>query len=63
MREIVTTMGPAWFIVQSLIFSSGGLLGVVPLMTMAMTVPIATISNGSTNLFISPKWLSQLFLE
>ena len=34
---IVTTVGPAWFVVQSLIFSSGGLLGVVPLMMTTMT--------------------------
>ena len=50
-------MGPAWFVVQSLIFSSGGSLGVIPLMMTA----IAMISNGHTNIFISPKWLSQPF--
>ena len=46
-REIVTTMGPAWFIVQSLLFSRGG--------------EHNEHCNGSTNLFISPKWLSQPF--
>ena len=47
-REIVTIMGPTWFVVEQLIFSSGGSLGiVVPLMMMAM---IVMISNGSTNL-------------
>ena len=56
-------MGPAWFVVQSLIFSSGGSLGVVPLMMTVMIVMIAMTSNSSTNLFISLKWLSQLFLE
>ena len=35
-REIVTTMDPAWFIVQSLIFSSGGLSDVVLLTTVSM---------------------------
>jgi len=45
--------------VQLLAFSSGGSLGVIPLMMTA----IAMISNGHTNIFISPKWLSQLFLE
>ena len=46
-REIVTTMGPTWFAVQSLIFSSGRSLGIVfPLMIM---MAIATISNGGTN--------------
>ena len=65
-KEIVTTMGPAWFVVQSLIFSRGVSLGVVPLtrtVTTVTTAMIAAISNDSTNLFISPKWLSQLFLE
>jgi len=34
-REIVTTMGPEWFVVQSLIFSSGRSSSiVVPLTTM-----------------------------
>ena len=40
-REIVTTMGPVWFMVQSLLFSRGGPLGVVQLMktvTTAMTM-------------------------
>ena len=37
-------MGPMWFIVHSLVFSSGGLLGVV-LLTMMM-VTTATISNA-----------------
>ena len=36
-REIVTTMGPVWFIVQSLLFSRGGPLGTVPLMGMVTT--------------------------
>ena len=61
MREIVTTMGPTWFIVQSLIFRSGGSLGIVALLMMMATM--ARISNGSTNLIISPKWLSQFSLE
>ena len=46
MREIVTTMGPAWFIVQSLIFSSGGLSGVlltvVTIATMTTTMVVQT---------------------
>ena len=36
-RETVTTMGPAWFMAQSLLFSRGGLLGIVPLMRMVTT--------------------------
>ena len=60
-------MGQAWFVGQSLIFSIGGSSGVVVwLMTMTMetmermvTTLAAGIvvipSNGSTNLFISPK--------
>jgi len=52
-REIVTTMGPEWFVVQSLIFSSGGSLGGGVL--LMMTVTTAMISNGSTNIFISSK--------
>jgi len=31
-------MGPAWFMVQLLIFNSGGPLGVVPLMRTVTTV-------------------------
>ena len=31
-------MGPVWFIVQLLLFSTGGLLGVVPLMRTVTTV-------------------------
>jgi len=31
-RETVTTRGPAWFMAQSLLFSRGGPLGIVPLM-------------------------------
>ena len=42
-REIVTTMDPAWFIVQSLIFSSGGLSDVVLLTTVSM-VTITTMT-------------------
>ena len=73
-------MGPVWFIVQSLTFSRGGLLGVVPLMRTVTTATMMTmmmitvttlremetamiLSNGSTNLFRSPKWLSQFLLE
>ena len=37
-REIATTMGLAWFMVQLLIFNSGGPLGVVPLMRTVTTV-------------------------
>ena len=68
-RETVTTMGPAWFMAQSLLFSRGGLLGTVLLMRtvttttmtmMTMTIT-AVISDGSTNVFVSPKWLSQPF--
>ena len=36
-REIVTTMDKAWFVVQSLIFSSGGSLGSVVLLMMMVT--------------------------
>ena len=62
-------MGPVWFIVQLLLFSRGGLLGTVLLMRtvttttmtmMTMTIT-AVISDGSTNVFVSPKWLSQPF--
>ena len=68
-REIVTAMCPAWFVVQLLLFSRGGLLGTVLLMrtvttttmTMMTMMITAVISDGSTNLFISPKWLSQPF--
>ena len=42
-REIVTTMGAAWFVVQSLLFSRGGLLGIVPLMRMVTTVMMMMI--------------------
>ena len=41
--EIVTTMGPAWFMVQSLLFSRGGLLGVVPLMRTVTTAMMMII--------------------
>ena len=42
-REIVTTMDPAWFVVQSLIFSSGGSSGiVVPLRMTVMMAMMAT---------------------
>ena len=46
-REIVTTMGPAWFVVQSLLFSRGGPLGVVLLMrtvTTTMTMMISAMA-------------------
>ena len=41
-----TTMGPAWFLIQSLIFRRGELLGVVPLMRMVttMTTTMMTIA-------------------
>ena len=53
-REIVTTMGPVWFIVQSLIFSSGGSSGiVVPLMMTTVTTVI--LSNVSTKLIYKSK--------
>ena len=42
-REIVTTMGPVWFIVQLLPFSRGGLLGVVPLMRTVTTATMMTM--------------------
>ena len=41
-REIVTTMDPAWFIVQSLIFSSGGSSGIVVLLTTTTTATAIT---------------------
>ncbi|MFV1078758.1 hypothetical protein, partial [Klebsiella pneumoniae] len=49
-REIITTMGPTWFMVQLLLFSTSGLLGVVALMrtvttattTMMMMMPAQT---------------------
>ena len=64
-REIVTTMDPVWFVVQSLIFSSDGFLGIaVPLMTTTVTMELMEmLSNGSTNFFISSKCSSQLLLE
>ena len=40
-REIVTTTHPAWFVVQSLIFSSGGSSGIVALMTTVTTAMVA----------------------
>ena len=36
-REIFTIVGPAWFMVQSLHFSSGGLWDVVPLIRTVTT--------------------------
>ena len=45
--EIVTTMGPVWFIVQSLLFSRGGLLGVVLLMR-TVTTTTATMMTVMT---------------
>ena len=77
-REIVTTMDPAWFIVQSLIFSSGGSSGIVVLLTMttaittttvtmAMMAPLQCFQSGRVSCHWSdnsnPKWLSQLSLE
>ena len=56
-REIVTTMGPTWFTVQSLLFSRGGLLGVVPLMRMVTTMTTTMMMAAQT--YISPKLLSQ----
>ena len=43
-------MGPAWFIVQMLIFSSDGLSGIVVWLT---TTTATTLSKGSTILFIN----------
>ena len=37
-RQIVTTMDPEWFIAQSLIFSSGGSLGIVETMRRMATM-------------------------
>ena len=62
-------MGLAWFVVQSLVFNSGGSSGIVVWLTTQMvtmemteklvtTVTTAMLSNGSANLFISPKLLS-----
>ncbi len=39
-RKIVTTMDPVWFIVQSLIFNSGGLSGIVVLLMMTVTMSV-----------------------
>ena len=41
-REIVTTMDAAWFVVQSLIFSSTGSSGIVVLLMMMMTMAVMT---------------------
>ena len=61
-REIVTTMGPAWFMVQSLFFSRGGLLGVF---SVAEDGDHRNNNDddcdGSTNLSLNPKWLSLPF--
>ena len=65
-REIVTTMGSMWFVGQSLIFSSGGSSGVVVLLTSVHgdgDDGDDNDCNGNTNLFISPKWWSQLSFE
>ena len=63
-REIVTTMDPAWFLVQSLIFSSDGSSGPSVLLRTTVTkVMMATSFHGSANLLINPKWSSQLSLE
>ena len=40
-REIVTTMDPAWFVVQSLIFSSGHQALLVLVTVMVTTVTVA----------------------
>ena len=72
-REIVTTMDPAWLLVQSLIFSSGGSSGIVVLLTtmamvpMAMMAPFRCFQSGRVSCPWSdssnPKWLSQHSLE
>jgi len=61
-------MGPAWFVDQLLTFSSGGSSGIVIWLTMTTVTIVTTVttvilSNGCTNLKVSPKWLSQLLLE
>ena len=52
-REIVTTMGPVRFMVWSLLFSRGGLLGVVLLMrtvtTATMTMMMMIIAMAAQN--------------
>ena len=55
-------MGPTWFTVQSLLFSRGGLLGVVPLMRMVTTTTTTTMTMiiaMAAQTYISPKLLSQ----
>jgi len=58
-------MGSVGFMVWSLLFSRGGLLGVVLLMRTVTTVMTMVNDDnhceGSPNLFMSPKWLSQPF--
>ena len=59
-REIVTTMGPAQFMIQSLIFSRGGPLGVVPLMRTVTTATMTMMNIAmAAQTYISPKLLSQ----
>ena len=72
-RDIVTTMDPARFVVQPLIFNSGGSSGVVVLLTammaatMVMMAPFQCFQSGRVSCLWSdrsnPKWLSQLSLE
>ena len=49
-RETVTTMGPAWFMAQSLLFSRGGPLGIVPLMRMVTITTMMTMMAAQTYL-------------
>ena len=56
-------MGPAWFVVQLLLFSRGGPLGVVPLMKMVttMTTTMMTIAMAvQTYLWVQSGWVSLL---
>ena len=75
-REIVTTMDPAWFVVQSLIFSSSGSSGIVVLLTtttatttpatvtMAMMAPLQCFPSGPVSyLWSGSFWLWDLRRE